>query len=192
MPRPSEGSDPLPEFPYFVDPMTDGVFERSDNVCRCCGQTRGYVYVRDPWGSDESLESAICPWCIASGDAARMFDVEFVNRDGIGGYGAWETVSEDVKERLATRTPGFIGWQDERWFTHCGDAAVYLGRAGHEELTGEWAEAVATIRADKKLDDERWSVYVQALDRDGDCSAYVFRCRHCGALGGYSDCNEER
>ena len=69
---------------------------------------------------------------------------------------------------------------------------MYLGRAGHEELTGEWAEAVATIRADKKLDDERWSLYVQALDRDGDCSAYVFRCRHCGALGGYGDCNEER
>ena len=123
------------------------------------------------------------------GDAADRFDVEFVDPPGVGGYGLWDSVSDEVRDELVKRTPCFLGWQTERWFTHCGDAAAYLGRGGHAELVGPWAPAVSYIRAEARMDEEQWEDYSRSLARDGDCSAYVFRCLHCGALGGYSDCN---
>ncbi|MFA8325886.1 CbrC family protein [Burkholderia ubonensis] len=32
-----------------------------------------------------------------------------------------------------------------------------------------------------------WNRLLAALDKDGAPTAYVFRCRHCGAPGGYQD-----
>jgi len=90
---------------------------------------------------------------------------------------------------VSRRTPGFSGWQQERWWTHCGDAAVFLGAAGASEIAGPWAGAIASLRADVGYDDLTWADYAAALDKDRGPTAYVFRCRHCGQLGGYSDCH---
>jgi len=37
----------------------------------------------------------------------RLADDEFIHRAGL------------VVEEVAYRTPGFSGWQQERWWTHC-------------------------------------------------------------------------
>ncbi len=37
--------------------------------------------------------------------------------------------------------------------------------------------------------DEEWEELFQEFDRDGGLSAYVFRCKHCGTLGGFWDCD---
>jgi uncharacterized protein CbrC (UPF0167 family) len=94
-----------------------------------------------------------------------------------------------VVDEVVHRTPGFAGWQQERWWTHCGDAAAFLGRAGRRELEKRWAGALPEIRADAGLssDDADWVRYLAALDADGAPTAYVFRCLHCGQLGGYTD-----
>ena len=176
--------DSLPIFKYFPDPIADGVVKESNLACRCCKRRRGYIYTGPAYALAE-YEEAFCPWCIASGSAAAMFDVAFTDSAGIGGYGAWERVPDHVIQELVTRTPGFNGWQSEQWFPHCGDAAAYLGRAGHDELKGEWSGAVESIRA--RYRGEHWDAYFPLLDREGECTAYVFRCLHCGQLGGYSD-----
>jgi uncharacterized protein len=180
----------LPDFKYFLDSVADGVVQESPNVCRCCERARGYIYVGRASTEDEDFEDAFCPWCIASGEAAAKFGVEFIDRASVGGFlGHWGRVPESVLTELVTRTPGFIGWQGEQWFTHCGDAAMYLGRAGHDELVGAWRAAVPSIRADAGMSEADWDDYVETLSRDGDCTAYVFRCLHCGQLGGYTDCS---
>jgi uncharacterized protein CbrC (UPF0167 family) len=179
-------SDPLPVFRYHPDPLATGSVVASRATCRRCNRARGYIYA-GPVSAEEELADALCPWCIADGSAARRFGAEFVDAAGIGGYGAWEAVPPAVTAEVSQRTPGFSGWQQERWWTHCGDAAEFLGPAGAAALRAEWAAALPAIRADVGYDEDEWAEYLAALDRDRGPTAYVFRCRHCGQLGGYSD-----
>lgn len=175
----------LPHFKYHPDPLGTGSVEASSAACRCCGEARGYIYT-GPVYAEEELGDAICPWCIADGSAAERFGAEFTDLAGVGS-GLWDAVPDAVADEVCRRTPGFTGWQQERWWTHCGDAGEFLGRAGYNDLTGRWEGAVAAIREDLLIPDEDWEDTFQSLDPDGDATAYVFRCRHCGQLGGYAD-----
>lgn len=180
----------LPNFKYHADPIATGSIVPSDTTCACCGASRGYVYA-GPVYAEEELEECICPWCIADNAAHEKFDAEFVDAAGVGGYGEWEPVSPEVVQEVVFRTPGFNGWQQERWWTHCGDAAIFLAPAGWNELQSYGPEAVAAIRAEVGvgrygMDTE---TYLKTLNRQHGPTAYVFRCSHCGAFGGYSDCH---
>jgi uncharacterized protein CbrC (UPF0167 family) len=79
------------------------------------------------------------------------------------------------------RTPGFAGWQQERWLFHCGDAAEYRGRAGWADIE-EYPEAVESVLADGWTRD-----VLQYVSKDGDLTGYLFRCRHCGVRVAYAD-----
>jgi hypothetical protein len=176
----------LPVFRYHPDPIGTGSIEPSGARCRSCGQVRGYVYAGPTYG-EEDLERALCPWCIADGSAAAKLSVRFVDERSIGDYGRWDTVSPDVVREISSQTPGFSGWQQERWWTHCGDGAEFLGAAGRRELEAKWPEAIPAIRDEIGWDGEQWGSYFASLDEKRSPTAYVFRCRHCKALGGYSD-----
>jgi uncharacterized protein CbrC (UPF0167 family) len=178
----------LPNFRYHPDPLATGSIVASPNDCVRCGQQRGYIYTGPVYAVAE-LSEAICPWCIADGSAARQFGAEFTDAAGVGDYGSWEQVTAEVLEEVARRTPGFSGWQQERWWTHCADAAAFLGRAGRRELMERWPEAVPNLMAEAGLAGAEWKKYEAALDADGSPTAYVFRCLHCGQFGGYSDCD---
>jgi uncharacterized protein CbrC (UPF0167 family) len=43
------------------------------------------------------------------------------------GDGWPDDVPAGVLDELTRRTPGFAGWQQERWLFHCADAAAYVG-----------------------------------------------------------------
>ena len=176
----------LPAFKYHPDPIATGSVEVSDAKCLSCEQTRGFIYKPLPYGEAE-LEDALCPWCIADGSAHEKFGAIFVDPAGIGGYGNWDEVDDEVIEEVAYRTPGFIGWQQEMYFTHCGDAAEFLGLAGRKELEAFGEDAIASIKEDIGFDGEEWEEYFSSLDKTDQPTAYVFRCRHCGKYGGYSD-----
>jgi len=178
----------LPRFVYHPDPVATGSVVASDAVCRACGQARGYIYI-GPVYADEDLDDAICPWCIADGTAQARFDATFTDIAGIGGYGDWEAVPDAVLNAVAYRTPGFSGWQQERWFTHCGDAAALVAIAGRKELDAFGPEAVEATRIESGYMGAEWEDYYAALDCDHGPTAYIFRCRHCGRIGGYSDCH---
>jgi uncharacterized protein CbrC (UPF0167 family) len=116
-----------------------------------------------------------------------MFEAAFVDPAGIGDYGRWGSVSPEIVAEVSRRTPGFNGWQQERWWTHCGDAAAFLGLAGRRELETAWQGAIEALRLESGYTDGQWKDYYAAIDRDHGPTAYVFRCLHCGQLGGYSD-----
>lgn len=178
----------LPSFPYHPDPIATGSVVASKSTCTCCGSARGFVYAGPVVGDTEP--GAICPWCIANGSAHARFDVAFTRADCIGGGGHWDAVPPDVENEVAHRTPGFSGWQPELWWTHCGDAAQFLGRAGRTELEALGPQAVDAIRESTGLEPgAEWNEFFAALRKDDSPQAYVFRCRHCAALGGYQDCD---
>jgi hypothetical protein len=178
----------LPTFKYHPDPVGTRNVKASDTSCVCCGQVRGWVYV-GPVYAKGSFEDCICPWCVADGSAHERFDAEFTDSAGVGGGGLWDSVPDSVVEEVAFRTPGFYGWQQEQWWTHCNVAARFLGRAGRRELEALGPEAVAAIQASTGLTDgPEWSEFLAGLEKDGSPTAYVFECSACGALGGYQDC----
>jgi len=177
----------LPDFKYHPNPIATGSIVRSEKVCPVCGQSRGFSYDGVPYGTNE-LEH-ICPWCIADGSAHDEFGVEFIDIGGVGGFGEWERVPKEVVEEVAFRTPGFASWQEEHWFTRCGDAAEFLGPMGKEELEKMGPEAIEVVRAESGHQGADWEYYFSKLDRRLAARAYLFRCRHCGKLGGYSDCH---
>lgn len=177
----------LPEFRYFRDPLGVGVIQESECVCVCCSQKRGYIYV-GPVYAEEELDEQICPWCITDGSAAVRFSATFIDELGIGGYGRWESVPEQVIEELHFRTPCFTGWQSENWWTHCGDGAVFLDYAGREELIEYGVDLINRLKDEAGVDDSQWDHVFQAMEKEGSVIAYVFQCLHCGELGGYWDC----
>jgi hypothetical protein len=65
--------------------------------------------------------------------------------------------------------------------------ALQLTNALLIELEARWPNAVEAVREEAGYDDDAWDEYYAALDRDQGPTAYVFRCRHCGRLGAYSD-----
>lgn len=178
----------LPRFTYHPDPLATGHVVAADTVCVCCGQARGYVYA-GPVYAEAEYEAEICPWCIADGSASARLAATFTDEEGIGG-GEWDEVPPAVIDEVSRRTPGFNGWQQEQWWTHCGDAAQFLGRAGQAELTAAGAQAIAAIQDSTGLaDGPAWTRFFAALDKDGSPTAYLFRCTQCGRLGGYQDCD---
>jgi uncharacterized protein CbrC (UPF0167 family) len=143
-----------------------------------------------PVYAEEELGDSLCPWCISDGSAHAKFGASFTDEAGVGGYGEWDHVAETAVAEVAYRTPGFAGWQQERWWTHCGEPAAFVGRAGYLELLAAGPEAIEAIRSSTALaDGPQWRAFLSALDKDGSPSAYLFRCVACSALGGYQDCD---
>ena len=179
----------LPTFKYHPDPLATGSVIQSDDECICCEQARGYIYV-GPVFATEEYDQCICPWCIFDGSAHAKLEASFTDEDGVGGGGMWDEVPDAVVEEVAFRTPGFSGWQQEQWWTHCGDAAQFIGRAGQKELKALGPQAIAAIQDSTGLPDgPEWDGFFAALTKDGSPTAYVFRCTKCGTLGGYQDCD---
>ena len=180
----------LPHFEYHPDPVATGSIVQSDTQCVCCGGANGFIYVGSVY-AEEDLAESICPWCIAENAAHEKFDAEFVCIEGVSDYGSWERVSPEVVEEVAFRTPGFNGWQQERWWTHCGDAASFLCPVGWRELESYGPEAITVFREEVGLG--RYGMdtetYLKALNRQHGPTGYLFQCRHCGKFGGYSDCH---
>lgn len=177
----------FPQFKYHPDPLRTGSIVRSADECEVCGKPRGFLYEGGIY-TEEEIEK-VCPWCIADGSAHEKFDIEFVDMSAVGGDD-WDEVASEIAEEVAFRTPGFSSWQGERWFTHCGDAAEFLGTMGKKELQQAGEEAVEAIRLESGYDEGEWQDYFNSMHANrGPATAYLFKCRHCGKLGGYSDCN---
>lgn len=177
----------LPEFPYHQNPIATGSIKEADVICICCNKARGYVYVGPVYATAE-LDERICPWCIADGSAHDTFDCVFTDEAGIGGEHPYNKVSEEVIAMVAHRTPGFSGWQQERWWTHCQDAGQFLGRAGAREVSALKPDEQDQFRFECEMrHGEEWEFFRDALDAEGSPCAYLFKCRKCGAIGGYAD-----
>ena len=176
----------LPTFRYHPDPIKTASVEASDVSCVVCGVGAGYVYTGPVYYADRSIElrDRVCPWCIADGSAAERHAASFTS---LGIVPA--DVTEGVRSEIRRRTPGFIGWQEQRWLYHCADGAEFLGLAEFEDLR-EYPESIECIVEDYAA--AGWSAeeiheHLVSLSRVGQPTAYLFRCLHCGRGLAYSD-----
>lgn len=165
----------LPVFRYHPDPVATGIIVEQKHICLCCESERTHLYV-GPTYSRDVVEDDLCPWCIADGSAASKFDATFADGHPLGALGP------EIIATVTTRTPSFIGWQQEAWLAHCDDACAYIDRVGVAELAGLPDGVVAVRRAlgEWGRSDQEQEELFDALHRDGNFVAHLFRCLHCG------------
>lgn len=180
----------VPTFRYHPDPVATGSAVPSQEPCDLCGRPAVLKYQGSIYGRQARV---LCLRCIADGTAAaRLGDpdgrpAEFTDV----GWGVPKDVPPTVVEEVSQRTPGFIGWQQERWLYHCADAAAFLGLVGWNDMK-ELPDAVASLRAELAelgIDVPEADEQISLLRRDGDFTGYLFRCLHCGVHLAYSDAN---
>jgi uncharacterized protein len=164
----------LPEFKYNPNAEKLGIIKKENTVCPVCEREREYVY-EGPFYSEHEVEG-ICPWCIKDGSAAAKYKGEFQDAESC------ETVDkQEYLVELTTRTPGYSGWQQERWLSHCGDFCAlkdYVGWQEIKHLKGELSEDLNEIRSDYNLTQEQLERY---LANNGSMQGYLFQCLHCDA-----------
>jgi uncharacterized protein CbrC (UPF0167 family) len=172
----------FPNFRYHPDPLESGSVVASELRCDVCGQERGYLYDGPVFA--EASQVTVCPWCIADGSAATKFDATFVDA------GPWcAELPDNVVREVRQRTPGFSGWDTERWLTCHSDAMAFLGPCGAAELA-EHQEALEALEADALISGvsaDEIDQYVASLDSAGSPTGYLFRCLECGRTLAYSD-----
>ncbi len=163
-------TDVLPNFKYHPNPVATGVINAGQTQCPVCNRQRSYVY-EGPFYSREEV-AGICPWCIHDGSAARKYHGCF--QDGA----SCEPVDKaEYLDELVHRTPGYCGFQQEVWLSHCGDFCAYVGYAKRrdiEPLMDELENDVQRTKRDYRLSDED---FLKAVD--GALCAYLFKCIHC-------------
>lgn len=140
----------LPKFKYHPDPIGTGNIKESDEACECCGKKTGCSYNSSIY-AQEDIEF-ICPWCIASGEAAEKFDGLFCDEYPLVQAGLDESIFNEVTKR----TPGYNSWQQEDWQTHCGDACEFHGDPKKEEIENLNGEKLSEFLNTQMITPEVW------------------------------------
>ncbi len=177
-------------FTYHEDPVSTGSAVPNNDPCSICGERTDYRYRGPIYGNDAEV---VCLGCIRSGRAAVAlgpttdYPAQFTDIDHDG---SWANVPVETVDEILHRTPGFTGWQQERWLAHCNDACVFLGPAGIEDLRAAGDDAVDAVRQEASgygWPHNQIANYLTSLAIDGSATAYLFKCRHCGQHLAYSD-----
>ncbi|MEQ9305167.1 MAG: CbrC family protein, partial [Marinoscillum sp.] len=162
----------LPSFKYNPNAYKLGIIKKEIANCPVCGKTKEYHY-QGPFYSIAEV-SGICPWCIKDGSAARKFDGEFQDAAS----------TEEVDDpkyliELTTRTPGYSGWQQEVWLSHCNDFCAlkaYVGWNEIKDLKDELSNDLTSIKSAYRLTQADLENY---LVNEGSMQGYLFQCLHC-------------
>lgn len=174
-------------FKYHTDPIKTGSIEKSSIICECCQTASDYVYT-GPVFAESELTDCLCPLCIARGTAHLQYDASFTDYASIGNHGQWSNVSDKIKEEVAFRTPGFSGYKQEKWWTHCNDAATFLGIVNKNEILNYSDDFINELLQEANCNTSDWLFYLKYIAKDDFPIAYLFKCLHCGKIGGYADC----
>ncbi len=181
----------LPFFKYHPNPFETGAFKTDNTVtCDCCGKET-QVYYTGPFYSVEDIE-ALCPWCIASGKAAKKFDGEFQDYCSIEGISADPNEPNSINYKkestieLVEKTPGYSGWQQEYWLGHCGELCAFVGYVGWADI-----EDILDEFADLEKDCSDFGIKRDDLPNylrdNGSCQGYLFQCLVCKKYRLYFD-----
>ena len=172
----------LPFFKYHPNPLDTGAFTQAQYavVCDCCGCST-HIYYDGPFYAIDDI-NYLCPNCIASGAAAKKFDGAFQDDCCLEP----KVLDAEKIDELIHRTPGYSGWQQEYWRSHCGDFCAFIGYVGAAEL-----KALGVL--DEVLDDPQWSEEEKDLIKTsvngGSLQCYLFKCLHCGKHMVWMDCD---
>jgi len=181
----TSSTEALPAFRYHPDPIASGSVITSSNTCRCCKQARGFVYV-GPAYSEEELDDALCPWCIADGSAFETFEVTFVDAEAFDA-----DATDEAMTTICERTPGFSAWQSEQWPSCCGEPAAFLTPAGYDDIQKTFPRLEGTLMMyivqQLGISGGAATRTLHSLKRDQSPTAFVFRCLHCDGMPAYAD-----
>lgn len=181
----------LPYFKYHPDPIRNGAFKfDQEKICDCCDKKTN-VYYTSPFYSVDNIE-ALCPECISNGEAAEKYEGTFQDDLGLEGISpdpnddnSGKYRDEDINE-LLYRTPGYHGWQQEQWLSHCNDFCAFIRYVGWAEIEDKLNEFV-----DLEADCEMFGISIDDLpnylQNGGSCQGYLFRCLHCNKYRLYFD-----
>lgn len=170
------------KFKYHPDPVATGSIELKETDCPVCGKHSDYCYV-GPFYCRDQIEG-ICPDCIADGSAAKKYQGEFTSDDDC------EVDSNDYKDDLIHKTPGFYGIQQEHWLSHCNDFCEFLGEVSWDRIVELGIEeAIEEDYKENYPDDFDFEDIKQSLKIGGYIAGYLFRCLHCGKYRLYVDCD---
>ena len=180
----------LPVFKYHPNPIKTGAFKTDKKVvCDCCKQETDTYYDGIFYSREEVMY--LCPWCISSGIASEEFDGYFTDGiDGIIPNPSEPNTFNNPKamKEVLRRTPGYTGWQSEKWLTHCNDCCAFIGYVGWDEIKDKLDDFV-----DLESDMIEFSDGVEHLEKylrnDGDFQGYLFQCLYCGKYRLYADCS---
>jgi uncharacterized protein CbrC (UPF0167 family) len=165
----------LPRFKYNLKPLDNKIIIRRSAVCPVCNKETDYVY-EGFFYSEKDIEN-ICPWCIANGEAAAKYNGEFQNT----------ALCENVEssryiDELIHRTPGYIGWQQEKWLSHCGDFCTFVGYVDGQEIL----HLLDKLREDLERTKIAYDLTEEELERhlqnNSNLQGYLFKCVICGKL----------
>jgi uncharacterized protein CbrC (UPF0167 family) len=172
----------IPSFKYNPDPFKVGVFQKEKSTCPVCGKETDVVYC-GPFFSTEDVEN-ICPSCIKDGTAATKFNGEFQDS------ASCEYVdSEEFLDELVHRTPGYCGWQQEVWLSHCSDFCQIVGVVGWNEIAhfeNELRDEIDRITKEFNMTKDDLK---KALIAGGSLQGYLFKCIKCGKMRLHVDCD---
>jgi uncharacterized protein CbrC (UPF0167 family) len=101
---------------------------------------------------------------------------------------------EDVNRReyleeLAFRTPGYCGWQQEQWLSHCGDFCAFVGYVGWKEIqdiSDDLKEDISRVCEEMGLSEEEFQ---RSLTNGSSLQGYLFQCTKCGKHRLAIDCD---
>lgn len=165
----------FPRFKYHPDPHSTGSIVTSEAACDCCGVARGFEYTASFY-SPQRPKPRLCPWCIASGEAAKKYEGEFSDPWPIQEAG----IANNIVDEVSMRTPGYISWQQERWESHCEDACEFHGDAKLHEIANLRGKELTNHLEYVGLSLEQWKSLLREYREGGNPAVYKFVCRHCG------------
>lgn len=174
-------SEDFPYFRYHPDPLNTGSIQPSEVACECCELSRGFVNTCNFYSF--SGKERFCPWCIATGRAAKMFDGLFCDDFSLRKAGLPVSIIEEVSQR----TPGYISWQSEVWLSCCGDACEFHGDALVEEIQNLNTSQLHRLQAESQLPLNTLQAMIASYVPTSSPAFYKWKCRVCRSVHYYVD-----
>lgn len=177
-------TDLLPEFPYHPDPVATGVIVPSATACLCCGRERGYVY-RGPVYAAEELGGRLRARGALRTAAPPNSSTHTSRRER-----AWATTCPWRSSRRSTgalrvsprgRSPGGSSTAATVLRSWAGS-----GPPNSPPIPRHWRCCGGRRTAGAGRMDQV-EHFLGSLDKDGEATAYLFRCRICAAHLAYTD-----
>jgi uncharacterized protein CbrC (UPF0167 family) len=161
--------DKLITFKYHPNIYENGIIEKGNGVCQCCGKTVEEYYTT-MYCREEVY--CLCLECISNGKAVAKFGGGFIQD------AETDKVDDPEKtEELFKRTPGYSSWQGEHWLACCNDYCAFIGDVGTKELEEMGIADEVFAEYDELGEYENVREY---LVKAGSCAGYLFQCLHCG------------
>ena len=145
----------------------------------------GFIYA-GPAYTEEELEDALCPWCIANGSAHEKFEATFVDSEAFADDAPAAAVDE-----IMQRTPGFNAWQSEKWPSCCGEPAAFVTPAGSADIQARYPRLEGPLMMfivhELGISGGAARQTLDGLRRDQSPTAFIFKCLHCDNFPAYID-----